>query len=80
MAYIVSNDANHTERPDGNSAIMHTVHSSAKYGAWDFEIAAKQMPDNSFIGDDHKYATKGRTRTGFRRSLGRDINGYVDVS
>ncbi|HAN9005624.1 TPA: carbohydrate porin [Escherichia coli] len=59
MAYIVSNDANHTERPDGNSAIMHTVHSSAKYGAWDFEIAAKQMPDNSFIGDDHKYATKG---------------------
>ncbi|WP_227661554.1 carbohydrate porin [Klebsiella pneumoniae] len=59
MAYIVSNDANHTERPDGSSAIMHTVHSSAKYGAWDFEFAAKQMPDNSFIGDDNNYATKG---------------------
>lgn len=59
FAYINSNDTDHTERPDGSSAIMHTLHSSARYGAWDMELAAKQMPDNTFTGDGNKYATKG---------------------
>jgi len=59
FAYIASNDTNHTERRNGSEAIMHTIHTSAKYGAWDFEIAAKQMPENSFTGDNTKYATKG---------------------
>ncbi|MFC3913923.1 carbohydrate porin [Pseudaeromonas sharmana] len=59
FAYINSNDTDHTERPDGSSAIMHALHTSARYGAWDIEVAAKQMPDNSFNGDNNQYATKG---------------------
>lgn len=38
---------------------MHTLHSSALYGAWDFEVAMKQMPNNEFTGDSKQYATKG---------------------
>ncbi|GAA4499035.1 carbohydrate porin [Pseudaeromonas paramecii] len=59
FAYINSNDTDHTDRPDGSAATMHTLHTSARYGAWDVEIAAKQMPDNSFEGDSNEYATKG---------------------
>ncbi|MCS3434282.1 carbohydrate porin [Klebsiella sp. BIGb0407] len=59
FAYIVSNDTSHSDRRNGDEAIMHTVHIGAKYSSWDFEFAAKQMPENKFTGDDTKYATKG---------------------
>ncbi len=59
FAYINSNDTNHSDRTDGTAATMHTLHSSAKYANWDFEVALKQMPDNSFTGDSNQYATKG---------------------
>jgi len=63
FAYINSNDTDHSDRPDGSAATMHTLHSSALYGAWDFEVALKQMPNNEFTGDSKQYATKGMEGT-----------------
>jgi len=60
FAYINSNDTSHSDRANGTEATMHTLHTSALYGAWDMEIALKQMPSNEFTGDNKQYATKGQ--------------------
>ena len=41
FAYINSNDTSHSDRANGTEATMHTLHTSALYGAWDMEIALK---------------------------------------
>lgn len=63
FAYINSNDTSHSDRANGTEATMHTLHTSALYGAWDMEIALKQMPSNEFTGDNKQYATKGAEGT-----------------
>ena len=49
-----------TDRANGTDATMHTLHSSAlAHGAWDMEVALKQMPSNEFTGDTKNMRPKG---------------------